>query len=128
MVGSVVTKDMEENHVYAGVPARDMTEKLGPQFAEVAIDEKRAQMQGHLDEFLARKRPRENRIRLVDKLNPEQAHLSQFSLTERTYMKNLYPEEVAFMRFLLPRKAKFLPFSERDWVLQYLSVTPESDH
>lgn len=30
MVGSVVTKDMLPNHIYAGVPAKDMTDKMGP--------------------------------------------------------------------------------------------------
>ena len=45
MIGSVVTKDMRENHVYAGVPAKDMTERLGTQFEEVSLDEKRLKMQ-----------------------------------------------------------------------------------
>jgi hypothetical protein len=127
MVGSVVTKDMEENHVYGGVPAKDLTERLGPQFAEVSLDEKRARMQGYLDEFLDRNRPKENRIRIVDELDFDQSSLTQFSLTSRVYIKNLYPEEVRFMRFLLPTKAKFLPHPERDWIASYLSSTYEME-
>ncbi len=34
MLGSLVTKDMEANRTYAGTPAKDMTEKLGPQYSE----------------------------------------------------------------------------------------------
>ena len=32
MAGSVITHDMLPNHIYAGVPARDVTEKMGEQF------------------------------------------------------------------------------------------------
>lgn len=124
MVGSVVTRDMEENHIYGGVPAKDMTERFGPQFAEVSADEKRERMQGYLDEFLARNRLKKNRIRIVDELDFDQSNLSQFSPTKRLYIKNLYPEEVSFMRFLLPTKAKFLPHPERDWMDLYLSSPP----
>ncbi|MBE7454043.1 MAG: hypothetical protein HS111_35925 [Kofleriaceae bacterium] len=35
MVGSVITRDMAANRVYAGAPAVDVTAKVGPQFAEV---------------------------------------------------------------------------------------------
>lgn len=124
LVGSVVTKDMEENHVYGGVPAVDITEKLGPQFREVSVAEKREKMHEYLDEFLARQTPKENRIRIVDKLDLNQLKVSQFSITERMYIKNSYPEEQKFMRFLLPTKAKFLPHKEGDWIAPYLSSSP----
>jgi len=120
MVGSVVTKDMEENHVYAGVPARDVTERFGPPFHEVDLEEKRKKMEGYLEEFISIYKPPRNRIRIVDRIDPGQKEYSQFSLTERMYLKKLYPEEVQFMRFLLPTKAKFLPFPETDWISHYL--------
>jgi len=40
MVGSVVTKNMEENHIYGGAPAVDLTPKIGTQFIERSVDEK----------------------------------------------------------------------------------------
>lgn len=119
MVGSVITKDMDENHVYAGVPAKDMTDRFGAQFEEVSQDEKMAKMQCYLKEFLDRYRPKENRIKIVEQLDLEQRDVTQFGLTERMYVKNLYPEEVQFMRFLLPTKAKFLPHPKTDWVASY---------
>ncbi len=121
MAGSVVTKDMEENHVYAGVPAKDVTDVLGTQFGTVSPEVRRQKMEGYLEQFISVFRPRRNRIRIVDTIDGTQKEYSQFSLTERIYLKNLYPEEVDFMRFLRPTKAKFLPFSERDWIGRYLS-------
>jgi acetyltransferase-like isoleucine patch superfamily enzyme len=54
MVGSVVTKDMEENRIYAGSPARDMTDKFGEQFrTDVSVDEKEAGLKALFDEFAA---------------------------------------------------------------------------
>jgi len=120
MVGSVITKDMEENHVYAGVPAKDITDQIGTQFREISLDMKWSRMQGYLMEFLDFYKPKENRIRIVERLDTNQRSVTQFSLTERMYIKNLYPEEVQFMRFLLPTKAKFTPTPETDWVRHYL--------
>ena len=125
MVGSVVTKDMEENHVYAGVPAKDVTEKMGAQFKkDIDPIEKKATMEQHLKDFLKTHKPKNNRIKIVEKLDPNNKHISQFSITERSYIKNLYPEEVEFIRFLLPIKAKFLPSPETDWVSTHLGPPP----
>jgi acetyltransferase-like isoleucine patch superfamily enzyme len=120
LVGSVITRDMEENCIYAGVPARDVTEKFGPQFQKSTPQKKHARMEEYLKEFLMTERCSQNRIRIVEKIDPNQEEYSQFSSTERTYSKNLYPEEIRFMRFLLPDKAKFVPIPEEDWVNTYL--------
>jgi acetyltransferase-like isoleucine patch superfamily enzyme len=120
LAGSVVTKDLEEDHVYGGVPAVDLTEKIGPQFTEKSLQEKRILMEKYLEEFYSKYKPIQNRIKIVDKIDPNNRCISQFSLTERLYMKNLYKEEIEFMRFLLPTKAKFLPFPETDWISSYI--------
>lgn len=120
LVGSVVTKDMEENHVYAGVPARDVTDHVGVQYENTELNIKREMMEKYLQEFISKFKPKQNRIRIVDKINLNQKKISQFSLTERLYVKNMHPEEVSFIRFLHPTKAKFLPICERDWVQDYL--------
>jgi hypothetical protein len=62
----------------------------------------------------------------VDKIDPAQREYSQFSLTERTYLKNLYEEEMDFVRFLHPTKAKFLPFPDTDWVSRFLHEAKSS--
>lgn len=122
MVGSVVTHDMEENHIYAGVSAKDMTDRFGPQFKEVNLEEKKEKMEDYLRDFLDKYRSAENRIRIVEKIDLSQKEFSQFSLTERLYIKNLYPEEVRFMHYLSPTKAKFYPHPDTDWVAKYMSV------
>ena len=40
LVGSVVTGDMKFNTIYAGTPAKPVSEKIGPQFIERTVDEK----------------------------------------------------------------------------------------
>lgn len=122
MVGSVITKDMSENHVYAGMPAKDVTDHFGPQFKERRLEEKRALMNSYLAEFLSIYKPKKNRIIIVDKIDLQQEEYSQFSLTQRMYLKHLYDEEVAFMRYLLPTKAKFRPTPDTDWINAYLQA------
>ncbi len=52
LAGSVVTKDLEENSIYAGVPAVDVKEKLGGiPYQELNLDEKFAIIRDKLIEF-----------------------------------------------------------------------------
>jgi acetyltransferase-like isoleucine patch superfamily enzyme len=127
MVGSVVTRDMEANHVYAGVPAKDMTERFGPQFTTRPAAERRAMLERHLQAYYDRARPSRRRLAIVDQFDAAQPEISQFSVRDRRYLKHLYPEEVGFMRFLLPTKAKFLPDPTTDWVARHLEPGVPAD-
>ena len=109
LVGAVVTRDMDENHVYAGSPARDVTDKVGPQFAPVTVEHRVDMLLQRRSEFLERN----------TQFAPETIGVaadgaivvpgdSVFDVVRRTYLKHRSESEVAFMRFLLPR-AKFLP-------------------
>ena len=40
LVGSVITKDMDFNTIYSGVPAQAISHKIGPQFIEIDIETK----------------------------------------------------------------------------------------
>ncbi len=51
LAGSIVTNDIGENRVYGGNTARDLTEKMGPQFEEVSLDEKFALLRDKLIAF-----------------------------------------------------------------------------
>ncbi len=114
MVGGVAVADMEENHIYGGSPAKDMTEKLGAQFRHVTDKEKAAGFAAYLDEYrrqgndTAFVRVVENRKDLV----ADGVHTS-FCLATREYLPRYAPDEFRFMRFLLYDKAKFLPVSAR---------------
>lgn len=122
MVGSVVTRDMEENHVYAGVPAKDVTERFGPQFNDRDISERREIMEGYLAKFCAETGHSKIRLRIVDVVDPLRTNETQFGIADRVYTKRWHPEEIAFMKFLLPTKAKFLPHESTDWVGKHLRL------
>lgn len=116
MVGSVVTRDMEENHVYAGVPAKDVTDKIGPQFAEVPLEEKYQKMLAKADAFYAvHPEYGDREIRVVRSLGGPESHdpggATIFDVESRTYNRRRTAQEFAFMKFLLDDLTKFFPRS-----------------
>jgi len=107
LVGSVVTKNMEENRLYAGSPARDITDKAGPQFKVVTTEQKYEKMLQYLNESRIDK----HQIAIVKSTESFNFHnnVSYFDVSSRTYTKKGTSDEVQFMNFLLPEKAKFTP-------------------
>jgi acetyltransferase-like isoleucine patch superfamily enzyme len=109
MLGSVVTKDMEENHIYAGVPAKDVTDKLGTQYEDVPIDKKYKELKKKLDEFYKLNPKYKKSIVVVkDPSEIKDNDKTYFDVSDRTYTKRLTKEEMEFMKFLLV-KIKFYP-------------------
>ncbi len=113
LAGSVVLNDMLENRIYAGVPAVDLTHKLGPQFEEVPAETKFTKMNEYLDDFLAGLGQARNHDIEVVNGYPEQPDPGRtyFNVADRTYTKRNTEIERNFMHYLLPEKAKFIPFS-----------------
>jgi acetyltransferase-like isoleucine patch superfamily enzyme len=108
LVGSVVTRDMLENRVYGGVPAADLTDRMGPQFEARTIEQKAATLGRILDDFL-RVHP-EHRGRLAiagDDATPGDG-VTWFDLRDRTYTRTRSAAEVAFLKAHTPR-IKFVP-------------------
>lgn len=103
LVGSVITKDMEENNIYGGSPAVNLTNKIKPQFSPISIEEKRKL----LEQFNLPKN-----IRLVEDdseiINDEE--VSYFNINSRKYTKKSTEEEVKFMKALQSKLIKFVPF------------------
>lgn len=109
LAGSMVTKDMEENHIYAGSPAVDITHKIGPQFIERTIDEKIKMMEENLNEFCSIEPKAKEFIKIVSSYdNNLKEEVSYYNVSNRTYTKRKSDVERKFMRFLLPT-AKFIP-------------------
>ena len=105
MVGSVITKDMEFNTIYAGAPAKEISSKIGLQFKEVSIEEKKQLMSQYLEKSNC------NNIKIVGshtEFNWEDS-ISYFDVLTRTYTKKRTEDEIKFMLFLLPEKGKFIP-------------------
>lgn len=111
MVGSVITRDMEENHIYGGAPAKDLTDKLGNQFAERSLDEKVSMMKTVLDDYAQLKGSEVlDLIKIVTSMPDSQvSKVSYFNVADRTYTKRRSETETDFMKFLLP-SYKFVPF------------------
>lgn len=107
MVGSVVTKDMNFNEIYAGSPAKSISDKIGFQFEEVPVENKLKRLKEMLNEF-----GNTDRIRIVSddaEINFNDEH-TYFNVSTRKYKKTLSPAEVEFMQFLLPARGKFIPY------------------
>lgn len=105
MVGSVVTKDMKFNTIYAGSPASEISSKVGPQFATTSTAHKLETLSTHLEKFGGGKT-----IRIVaDPGEVKDDGKSYFVISTRTYTKRRTDEEIAFMKYLLPALAKFTP-------------------
>lgn len=108
MVGGVITKDMEPNHVYAGSPARDMTDVFGPQFEETTAEQRRERFEALVNEF----QDQGNDVSWISiedtekKTTPGSTH---FYPDTMTYLPQYSERETTFMRFMLYDRAKFLP-------------------
>jgi len=108
LMGSVVTHDMKQNRVYAGVPAVDITDKVGVHYETVSVDEKMKRLKEKLAEF-SEDRNIENQIQIVKEwpsvMDPE---VTYFNISTREYTKRLSKIEIEFMLFLL-MPIKFYP-------------------
>jgi acetyltransferase-like isoleucine patch superfamily enzyme len=111
LVGSVITRDMEENHVYAGTPAKDITDKVGPQFEPVSVEKRVEVLLAERATFLARHPDlAASTIGVAADGDVVVQGETVFDVVRRTYNKRRSAGEVQFLKFLLPR-AKFIPVS-----------------
>lgn len=102
LVGSVVTKDMEKNHIYGGSPAKDLTNKIQPQFTPLSINEKRKLM----SQFNIG-----SDIKLIEDWDEaiDLETVSYFNIVDRTYNKRQTENEINFMKQLQSKLIKFTP-------------------
>ena len=110
MGGSVVTKDLLPDRVYAGNPAKDITDKLGTPYPEVSSADRKRDMEERIGRFFegTDKWSRES-IEVVENWDFEaRPDVTYFNVADRTYSKRGADIETDVMRFLLPT-AKFLP-------------------
>jgi len=113
LVGGVITKDMKKNHVYAGVPAKDITNVVGLQFNEVSYEEKVKKFEKLYFDFLESNNMLKNsfQIEIVKSFNNMEfkKDIVYFNLYDRTYIPLRNEIEYRFMKYLLYDKAKFIP-------------------
>jgi acetyltransferase-like isoleucine patch superfamily enzyme len=118
MLGSVVTRDMESNHVYAGVPAKDVTEKFGVAHEATSLDARVEYLEERLAEF-ATSHGISNAAGVarvttsLDDARDVPENVTVFDVATRTYRKRSTPLEHELMRALV-QVAKFTPAPDRD--------------
>ncbi len=108
MVGSVVTKDMLPNHIYAGVPAVDITGKIGTQFEERSVAEKAERLQKLIEEFEAQNPAYRKQLMVVQSPGQIRPGVSCFDVSRRVYTRTYSEAEVAFLKANVPL-VKFTP-------------------
>jgi acetyltransferase-like isoleucine patch superfamily enzyme len=118
LVGSVITRSMLPNHIYAGVPAQDVTQKMGNQFEERTAERKREVLDQMLEEFFV-EHPQHRGALQTCLVYPTSADSSvtYFNLSDRTYSQTLSEAEVAFLKAKVPL-VKFVPRNSGPWLVQ----------
>ncbi len=106
LMGSVVTGDLLEDRSYAGVPAEDVTERIGPQFEERPVEERVADLEGRLRDF--GHAGSFGVVTAADQLAAGKPHIPFDTVADGTYTTRGTELESRCIRFLLP-EAKFVP-------------------
>lgn len=110
LAGGVATKDLLENRIYAGTPAKDLSETLGLQFSERS----KKDVERNWNNLVCDYQELGNDVSFIRTVETIQDlersdSITSFSPYERRYVPNYGDEETKFIRFLLYDKAKFLP-------------------
>jgi len=126
LVGSVVTKDMLPNHIYAGVPAKDVSEKMGYQFEARTIHQKGEKLHELVTQFTAEHPQFTGQLKVIYTAEEVVGGVCCFDISRRMYTKLYSPAEVAFLKSHVPL-VKFAPFGEPPFVVPQHPVEPFPD-
>ena len=108
MLGSVITGNMHPNHVYGGVPAKDLTDKIGAPWKENSLDFKIARVTSLVSQGVEQMHLDREQFCVVEKLpHTPEAGVTYYSLSDRSYTKTNSPSEVRLNKWLFSSKAKF---------------------
>jgi acetyltransferase-like isoleucine patch superfamily enzyme len=113
--GSVITKDMLSNRVYAGVPAVDITDKVGQQFEERSVEEKTISLQKIIDDFVSQNVQYKNQLITIQSPLEIIEGITCFNLADRTYTKTYSSAEIIFLKHHIPL-IKFTPKDEPPFI------------
>jgi acetyltransferase-like isoleucine patch superfamily enzyme len=112
LLGSTITRDIEPDKVYGGVPAIDMTSVLGKPFQINPVEERMHLLEKRLDAFARQSGISDiyAHVRIVVDANEtvRTENVTVFNVANRTYAKCGTALEHRLIWFLLPT-AKFLP-------------------
>lgn len=111
LAGSVITSEMLPNHVYGGVPAMDLTSKLGNQFHNRSIKQKLEVMRSLIEEFVKNHPIYEGKLQAVASMKKRVDGVTYFDISTRKYTKNYSEAEVRFLKTHVPL-VKFTPMEQ----------------
>lgn len=130
MVGAVLTKSTQEFHTYAGVPAKDVTDKLNF-WEKPSPDEKFKMIKNFIIEFIEANPEYSDQVHAITKpgkdLKDFEGHLlftidfddwglakkynvSVFDISSKRYLKNGHRVEIDWIRWSMGYRARFVPF------------------
>lgn len=110
MTGSVATKNMEENCIYAGSPALNLSEKFGNQFTTRSSHELDLLFDSLKSEFYRETSIDTTQFVSVKSFSNHEG-VTEFNLIDRTYRPRRTVDEYRFIKFMLYEKAKFVPIA-----------------
>ena len=108
MTGSVATHDLDENSVYAGSPAKNLTNKFGPQFETRDRNQLNYLFEKIKLDFNTKTGIDVRQFVSVESFS-NRSDATEFNLTERTYRPRRTEHEYTFICYMLYEKAKFIP-------------------
>lgn len=129
LANSVVGHKCVRNHIYAGVPARDVTVKMGgPPFVDVTLESKLLRLASLAYAFHEETGEDEKRLVFVPTVADvgDSPGSTYFVADTRVYTKRGTRTEVAFIRWCQPNKAKFTPFDDPLQMRQTIEITDGS--
>jgi len=117
MLGSVVAKDMEMNRVYAGTPAKDITDKVGPPWIPRTDEDKFLLLEQTKAQYLNTHDPNftaHTQFSIVPcfdlpPLEAREPGVTYISVSSRKYTKLLTETERNFMSWLTSYRGRFIP-------------------
>lgn len=114
MLGSVIIKDMEENHIYGGNPAKDLTDKIGNPWREVSLEEKIDKVKDLIEAGCKEMNLNKDQFEVVDYLSKNyDSQKTYYIVGDRQYTKNNNKDEIKMNNWLFSAKAKFNPRLEK---------------
>lgn len=126
MTGSVLTKSTEERHTYAGVPAKDVTDKMYF-WKDLNVEEKINLLETFISEFIAEKNMYAERIQIIRSKEeitikeglafclelPEAGEsfnqITFFDIINKTYTKQRTQIEIDWIKFCVGFRMRFIP-------------------
>jgi len=111
LLGSVITRDMNQNTVYGGNPAIDLTGKFGRPYVERSNEAKFEAVAEYVKKFFYTSEQSFDRdsVRVVMKASEILPGVTNYCIETRSYTKTNSETEVALNKWLFGYRAKFRP-------------------